>query len=135
MTFLLRIVLIQFNTTCDCPNLTDMDCSNPTPPSNGAVYSSTRMSYFGSRVSYTCQKGYSLIGNLEINNFVTDFNFHINNRITSFNSRVEELQILQVKLYLLPRKKSMIIFYILCLYFKVSLIIYPRFILLHMLPA
>uniref|UniRef100_A0A8W8MLW5 Uncharacterized protein n=1 Tax=Magallana gigas TaxID=29159 RepID=A0A8W8MLW5_MAGGI len=40
----------------------DMDCSNPTPPSNGAVYSSTRMSYFGSRVSYTCQKGYSLIG-------------------------------------------------------------------------
>ncbi|XP_034311593.2 uncharacterized protein [Magallana gigas] len=40
----------------------DMDCSNPTPPSNGAVYSSTRMSYFGSRVSYTCQKGYSRIG-------------------------------------------------------------------------
>lgn len=81
-----------------------MDCSNPTPPSNGAVYSSTRMSYFGSRVSYTCQKGYSLIGNLEINNFVTDFNIHINYRIKLFNSRVKELQILQVELYLLPRK-------------------------------
>lgn len=91
-----------------------MDCSNPTPPSNGAVYSSTRMSYFGSRVSYTCQKGYSLIGNLEINNFVTDFNIHINYRITSFNSRVEELQILQVKLYLLPRKNPWLysIFYV-----------------------
>lgn len=111
-----------------------MDCSNPTPPSNGAVYSSTRMSYFGSRVSYTCQKGYSLIGNLEINNFVTDFNIHINYRITSFNSRVEELQILQVKLYLLPRK-NLWLETVYRVYFKVSLIIYPRFILLHMLPA
>ncbi|XP_061181064.1 uncharacterized protein LOC133189681 [Saccostrea echinata] len=40
----------------------EMECSTPTAPVNGGVYSSTRMSYFGSRISYTCQKGYSLIG-------------------------------------------------------------------------
>ncbi|XP_078317513.1 uncharacterized protein LOC111120118 isoform X8 [Crassostrea virginica] len=40
----------------------DMDCPAPIPPSNGAVYSSTRMNYFGSQVSYTCQKGYTLTG-------------------------------------------------------------------------
>lgn len=42
-----------------------MDCPAPIPPSNGAVYSSTRMNYFGSQVSYTCQKGYTLTGKFE----------------------------------------------------------------------